>query len=70
MLQFSAGIVVYVGCNVHTQARDVGRISEGRSRGRGKKEEGKYVMESLRGFDLFPQTAYVEAVAVLRLVGA
>jgi tRNA (uracil-5-)-methyltransferase len=28
----------------------------------------KYVLESLRGFDLFPQTAHVESVAVLRLV--
>ncbi len=29
---------------------------------------GKYVLESVRGFDLFPQTAHVESVAVLRLV--
>ncbi|VDB95848.1 unnamed protein product [Peniophora sp. CBMAI 1063] len=69
MLQFGAGTVVYVSCNVHTQARDVGRILEGRVKREGK-EEGKYVMESLRGFDLFPQTAHVEAVAVLRLVDA
>lgn len=27
----------------------------------------KYTVESLRGFDLFPQTAHVESVAVLRL---
>lgn len=30
--------------------------------------KGRYVLESLRGFDLFPQTAHVESVAVLRLV--
>ncbi|KZV65147.1 S-adenosyl-L-methionine-dependent methyltransferase [Peniophora sp. CONT] len=72
MLQFGAGTVVYVSCNVHTQARDVGRILEGRVKRKDGdvEKEGKYVMESLRGFDLFPQTAHVEAVAVLRLVDA
>ena len=57
--------VVYVSCNVHTQARDVGMII------RGAEEEGeaRYVVETLRGFDLFPQTAHVESVAVLRLIG-
>ncbi|OBZ78615.1 tRNA (uracil(54)-C(5))-methyltransferase [Grifola frondosa] len=65
MLDFGCSTVVYVSCNVHTQARDVGMIlrkSEEKLAGR------KYVLESLRGFDLFPQTAHVESVAVLRLV--
>lgn len=74
LLQFGAGTVVYVSCNVHTQARDVGRILEARVKAKGEdggeEKEKKYVMESLRGFDLFPQTAHVEAVAVLRLVNA
>lgn len=62
LLKFRCRTVVYVSCNVHTQARDVGMILRG-------SEEGKrYVLESLRGFDLFPQTAHVESVAVLRLV--
>jgi len=30
--------------------------------------KGKYVLESLRGFHLFPQTAHVKSAAVLRLV--
>ena len=62
MMQFGCGVVVYVSCNVHTQARDIGMIL-------GKETKGgkKYVIESLRGFDLFPQTAHVESVAVLRL---
>lgn len=54
-----------MSCNVHTQARDVGTIlkaTENEEAGR------KYVLESVRGFDLFPQTAHVESVAVLRLV--
>lgn len=69
LLAFRAQTVVYVSCNVHTQARDVGQIiswsAEEEEEG---KAGGKYVLESLRGFDLFPQTAHVESVAVLRLV--
>ncbi|KAH7923776.1 tRNA methyltransferase [Leucogyrophana mollusca] len=67
LLAFRCKTVVYVSCNVHTQARDIGMILEGMQK---KEGEGgkKYVLESLRGFDLFPQTAHVESVAVLRLV--
>jgi tRNA (uracil-5-)-methyltransferase len=71
LLEFRAQTIVYVSCNVHTQARDVGQIVSwsteevAEEQGKGK---GKYVLESLRGFDLFPQTAHVESVAVLRLV--
>ncbi|KAJ6516569.1 S-adenosyl-L-methionine-dependent methyltransferase [Mycena vitilis] len=63
LLVFRPRTVVYVSCNVHTQARDVGMIVETS----GKDGRGQYVLESLRGFDLFPQTAHVESVAVLRL---
>lgn len=67
LLGFRAQTVVYVSCNVHTQARDIGQIvSWSADEVAGGK--GKYVLESLRGFDLFPQTAHVESVAVLRLV--
>jgi tRNA (uracil-5-)-methyltransferase len=52
---------------VHTQARDVGQIVSW-SADEVAEGKGKYVLESLRGFDLFPQTAHVESVAVLRLV--
>ncbi|THV03367.1 tRNA methyltransferase [Dendrothele bispora CBS 962.96] len=67
LLKFRCKVVVYVSCNVHTQARDVGKIlkaTEGEVEGSGR----KYVLESLRGFDLFPQTAHVESVAILKLV--
>jgi tRNA (uracil-5-)-methyltransferase len=63
VLAFRCRTVVYVSCNVHTQARDVGKILRGTD-GQGS----GYVLESLRGIDLFPQTAHVESVAVLRLV--
>jgi tRNA (uracil-5-)-methyltransferase len=62
MMEFGCETIVYVSCNVHTQARDIGMIL-----GKETKDGRKYVIESLRGFDLFPQTAHVESVAVLRL---
>lgn len=66
LLAFRPLTAVYVSCNVHTQARDIGWfVSESEKRGEGK---WRYVLESLRGFDLFPQTAHVESVGVLRLV--
>lgn len=65
LLEFAPRTIVYVSCNVHTQARDVGSIL----RATGGNEVGKkYVLESVRGFDLFPQTAHVESVAFLRRV--
>jgi len=45
--------LVYVACDPATLARDVHRLSTG------------WQLESLRAFDLFPQTAHVETVAVL-----
>ena len=58
LLRFGPRVVVYVSCNVHTQARDVGVLVNG-------KEGSKYKIESLRGFDFFPQTGHVEGVALL-----
>jgi len=65
LLKFGPRRVVYVSCNVHTQARDVGILVRGK--------EGistRYKIESLRGFDFFPQTGHVEGVAVLSRVNA
>jgi tRNA (uracil-5-)-methyltransferase len=62
LLGFGPARVVYVSCNVHTQARDVGVLVAGME-GVG---EGAYEVESLRGFDFFPQTAHVEGICVLR----
>lgn len=58
LLQFGPRRVIYVSCNVHTQARDVGLLVEGVG-------ECRYEIESLRGFDFFPQTGHVEGVAIL-----
>ena len=66
MLEFGAGTVVYVSCNVHSQARDMEVILKGEVSLDGG-EKRKYVLESVRGLDLFPQTSHVESIAVLRL---
>lgn len=50
--------VVYVSCDPATLARDVGRFAE-------PAEGAQYRVTSLEGFDLFPQTAHLETVAVL-----
>ncbi|KAI0641077.1 S-adenosyl-L-methionine-dependent methyltransferase [Trametes meyenii] len=66
MVAFGANTVVYVSCNVHTQARDVGIILKS-TQSAAERGGRRYVLESLTGLDLFPQTAHVEAIAVLRL---
>jgi tRNA (uracil-5-)-methyltransferase len=70
LLNFGPRRVIYVSCNVHTQARDVGILAHGYKNG--KDERGgkgrRYKIESLRGFDFFPQTGHVEGVAVLSRV--
>lgn len=54
--------IVYISCNVHSQARDVEWFLN-------KTENGaSYRVESIKGFDFFPQTHHVESVAVLRRV--
>jgi tRNA (uracil-5-)-methyltransferase len=68
LVQYGPARVVYVSCNVHTQARDIGVLvggMKGVDGGFGT-GEGCYEMESLVGFDFFPQTGHVEGVAVLR----
>ena len=61
LLQYGPKRVVYVSCNVHTQARDVGLLARG-------DKDWRYEIESLRGFDFFPQTYHVEGVCVLNRV--
>lgn len=59
-MAFGPRRVVYVSCNVHTQARDVAFMVQGDS-----KKKIRYDIESIRGFDFFPQTGHVEGVTVL-----
>ena len=62
-MDFGPRRVVYVSCNVHTQARDVAFMVQGDS-----SKKIRYDIESIRGFDFFPQTGHVEGVAVLNKV--
>lgn len=48
-----AARILYVSCNPATLARDIKRMAPA------------YRLESIRSFDLFPQTAHVESVALL-----
>ncbi|KAF1972871.1 uracil-5--methyltransferase [Bimuria novae-zelandiae CBS 107.79] len=68
LVRYGPARIVYVSCNVHTQARDVGVLvggMKGVDGGFGG-GEGCYEIESICGFDFFPQTGHVEGVAVLR----
>lgn len=57
LIKFRPLTIVYVSCNVHTQARDVGWFMATAT------ERGiKYELESLRGFDLFPQVSQSHGV--------
>ncbi|KAI9844984.1 MAG: tRNA(m5U54)methyltransferase [Sclerophora amabilis] len=66
LMDFGPKRVVYVSCNVHTQARDLGVLVGGEKvpelEGHGKSH---YEIERLGGFDFFPQTSHVEGVAIL-----
>lgn len=68
LVRYGPARVVYVSCNVHTQARDVGVLVGGMNGVDGGfgNGEGCYDIESICGFDFFPQTGHVEGVAVLR----
>jgi len=50
--------LIYLSCNPATQARDIGLMIE----------QG-FALKSLRPFDMFPQTAHIEAVALLERPG-
>lgn len=50
-----ARTVIYVSCDPATLARDLGRLTH-----------GGFEIESLAGYDLFPLTAHLETVTVLR----
>ncbi|PYH87495.1 S-adenosyl-L-methionine-dependent methyltransferase [Aspergillus ellipticus CBS 707.79] len=60
LLTYGPRRVVYVSCNVHTQARDVAVMVQGDAQ-----KNVRYEIESIRGFDFFPQTGHVEGVAIL-----
>jgi 23S rRNA (uracil1939-C5)-methyltransferase len=52
-------LLIYVSCNPATLARDLKRLGVGEH----------YTLTRLGCFDMFPQTAHMEAVAVLTRIG-
>jgi len=57
LLKFNPRVVIYVSCNVYTQARDIGYIL--------KEQGSRYNVIAIKGFDLFPHTHHVESIATL-----
>ncbi|MDN6175468.1 MAG: methyltransferase [Brevibacterium sp.] len=55
LIESSATTIVYVSCDAATLARDLATLVD-----------AGFAIERLRGFDLFPLTAHVETVTVLR----
>ncbi|SCZ88347.1 BZ3500_MvSof-1268-A1-R1_Chr2-1g04351 [Microbotryum saponariae] len=68
LLAFNPSTIIYVSCNVHTQARDIGWIvsqSKEKVEKEGKGKKGFWI-ESLRAADLFANTHHAEGLAILR----
>ena len=55
LLEIAAPKVIYVSCNVATQARDLQLLNE------------KYWVEKIQPVDMFPHTHHIESVALLKL---
>ena len=55
LLNIAAPKIVYVSCNVATQARDIFLLSE------------KYKVEKIQPLDMFPHTHHIECVCLLVL---
>lgn len=55
LLEIEAPKIVYVSCNVATQARDINLLSE------------KYQVEKIQPLDMFPHTHHIECVVLLKL---
>jgi len=55
LLEISSPKIIYVSCNVATQARDLQLMN------------GKYFVEEIQPVDMFPHTHHIESVALLTL---
>lgn len=64
LLEFKPKLIVYVSCNVFTQARDISTLM---SLQNNRQDSVKYKVRDISGFDFFPQTKHVETVAILEL---
>lgn len=56
LLEISSPKIIYVSCNIATQARDLQLLNE------------KYSVEKIQPVDMFPHTHHIESVALLTLI--
>jgi 23S rRNA (uracil1939-C5)-methyltransferase len=56
LLRLCPRVILYISCDAATMARDIGKLARA------------YSLESVRGFDFFPQTNHVESIAVLKRI--
>ena len=64
LLDFEPRMIIYVSCNVFTQARDLALFEKLQLQLHQNKK--LYNVEQVTGFDFFPQTKHVESIAVLK----
>lgn len=62
LVEFKPSAIVYVSCNVFTQARDLAMFLE-----LCEAKETSYNVKAVTGFDFYPQTKHVESIVVLEL---
>lgn len=62
LLEFRPKLIIYVSCNVFTQARDLAYFD-----GLQSEHNCRYKIQDIVGFDFFPQTKHVESIAILEL---
>ncbi|OBA21808.1 S-adenosyl-L-methionine-dependent methyltransferase [Metschnikowia bicuspidata var. bicuspidata NRRL YB-4993] len=62
LVDFRPKAIIYVSCNVFTQARDLASLQTFADR-----LGVNYQVKTITGFDFYPQTKHVESVAVLEL---
>ncbi|GAA5975857.1 hypothetical protein JCM11641_002822 [Rhodosporidiobolus odoratus] len=71
LLRFGPASIVYISCNVRTQARDIGylvRKSSEASSSSSTLSSGGYRIETCKGADFFSASHHVESFAVLRRI--
>ncbi|CUM53780.1 uncharacterized protein AC631_00259 [Debaryomyces fabryi] len=62
LLEFKPKLIIYVSCNVFTQARDLADFDDIQA-----EHNIRYKIQDIIGFDFFPQTKHVESIAILEL---
>ncbi|CAK9436243.1 uncharacterized protein LODBEIA_P08010 [Lodderomyces beijingensis] len=62
LLEFNPAMIVYVSCNVFTQARDLAMFEKLQG------VDKRYTVDKVFGFDFFPQTKHIESVAIIKRI--